>query len=81
MTQFDPRDEYSIIFGSDSIRDGFYMSVATITGKEVAEIFYSDSDDKMIVTVYQQTLPFELVEWMVATAKFRLVPRDPQSLK
>lgn len=67
---------YEVSFGSDvSGRDGVYLEAA-IKGTnplvQVAEVFYSDASKRFFVSCFEEQLPLELVEFLVAEAKKRL---------
>lgn len=67
--------EYHYVVGSDLQRDGMYLEVTdTPSGPLVLEVFYSDQTDQMTFTAGREDLPFELVEWALATARQRLTP-------
>ncbi|RVC46784.1 MAG: hypothetical protein EOS65_20220 [Mesorhizobium sp.] len=68
---------YEATIGSDVQRDGMYLELADQYEHIVGEIFFSDVDEKMTLTLSQPDVPLEVVEWMIATAKVRLPPTDP----
>ncbi|MDX8539293.1 MULTISPECIES: hypothetical protein [Mesorhizobium] len=68
---------YEATIGSDVQRDGMYLELADQYEHIVGEIFFSDVDGKMTLTLSQPDVPLEVVEWMIATAKVRLPPTDP----
>ncbi|TIW16618.1 MAG: hypothetical protein E5V65_16605 [Mesorhizobium sp.] len=68
---------YKATIGSDVQRDGMYLELADQHERKVGEIFFSDVDGKMTVTLSQPEVPLEVVEWMIARAKVRLPPADP----
>lgn len=67
---------YKATIGSDVQRDGMYLELADQDERIVGEIFFSDVDGKMTVTLSQPEVPLEVVKWMIATAKIRLPPTD-----
>ncbi|CDX47068.1 conserved hypothetical protein [Mesorhizobium sp. ORS 3359] len=68
---------YEATIGSDVQRNGMYLELADQHQRIVGEIFFSDVDGKMTVTLSQPEVPLEVVEWMIARAKVRLPPADP----
>ena len=50
-----PLDDYTLIRGSDIKRDGMYLELQK-NGTVIAEVFFSDSDQSMIVTHSRMTL-------------------------
>ncbi|MDG4875538.1 hypothetical protein P9273_10555 [Mesorhizobium sp. WSM4935] len=68
---------YRATIGSDVQRDGMYLELVDDRKQIVGEIFFSDIDGKITVTLSQPEVPVELVEWMIATARVRLPPADP----
>jgi len=66
--------DYSYVIGSDLVRDGMYVEVSggPDGDEQVAEIFYSDETHAMCVTLYQTSVPLEVVEWAIAIARKRL---------
>ena len=68
---------YAATIGSDVQRDGMYLELADQDGHVVGEIFFSDVDGKMAITLYQPGVPVEVVEWMISIAKVRLPPTNP----
>ncbi|TPJ77031.1 hypothetical protein [Mesorhizobium sp. B2-6-2] len=67
---------YEATIGSDLQRDGMYLELADQDQRVVGEIFFSDVDGKMTVTLFQPEVPLEMIEWMIATARVRLPPAD-----
>jgi hypothetical protein len=64
--------------GSDVDRDGMYLE-ATVVGKPsqtVAEVFYSDASGRFTVSCFQEAVPIELMEYLVAEARRRLPPSE-----
>ncbi|PBB31052.1 hypothetical protein EOA60_13595 [Mesorhizobium sp. M1A.F.Ca.IN.020.06.1.1] len=68
---------YEATIGSDVQRDGMYLELADQHGHIVGQIFFSDFDRKMTVTLFESEVSVEVVEWMIATAKIRLPPTNP----
>ena len=69
--------EYSFTRGSDVVRDGMYLEADRIGGAErqtVAEVFYSDVTGRFSVTLFEEAVPAELVEFMIADARKCLPP-------
>ncbi|PTW44175.1 hypothetical protein C8J25_11110 [Sphingomonas faeni] len=65
---------YAITVGSDIQRDGMYLEVEDAAKAVLAEVFYSDRDNRMTFTGYRADLPLPLVEWLIFHAKERLTP-------
>jgi hypothetical protein len=69
--------EYSFTRGSDLDRDGMFLEADRLSGAErqtVAEVFYSDVTGRVSVTLYEEDVPAELVESMIADARKCLPP-------
>ncbi|RUV99544.1 MULTISPECIES: hypothetical protein [unclassified Mesorhizobium] len=54
---------YEATIGSDVQRDGMYLELADQHGHMVAQIFFSDFDRKMTVTLFESEASVEVVEW------------------
>ncbi len=67
---------YKAIVGSDVDRDGMYLELTDQDNLLVGEVFFSDVDSRMTVTLYQSEVPLEVIEWMVARSIVRLPPSD-----
>jgi hypothetical protein len=68
--------EYSFTMGSDVDRDGMYLE-ATVAGKSshvVAEVFYSDASGRFTISCFDESVPIELMEHLIAEARKRLPP-------
>lgn len=66
---------YGTVRGSDVQRDGMFLELTDArTGKVVAEVFYSDSTNQMTLSLFQQDLPVDVVELLIAKAKRELPP-------
>lgn len=55
-----------------------YLEVRKVTDKgqpAVADIFYSDQSHEMVFTAYRESIPLELVEWLIQEAKEDLPSR------
>lgn len=69
---------YRTIRGSDVQRDGMYLElIEESTGDEVAEVFYSDATQNMVVSVFKPDLPLSVVEAFINRAKNDLPPTSP----
>ncbi len=68
------RSGYQFLMGSDIQRNGMFMEMLDAGGVCVAEVFYSDVTDKMVVTLEQQELPIEAVQELLSRAKLQLPP-------
>ena len=69
---------YRCIVGSDVARDGMYLEVSDqASGSDVIlEIFYSDLNNQMSVTLFKPDVPLEVVEWAISIARQRLPVRS-----
>ena len=66
---------YRAVRGSDVRRDGMYLElIEPETDDEIAEIFYADKDGKMVISVFKQDVPLEVIEAFIAKAKHDLPP-------
>jgi len=63
---------YEATIGSDVQRDGMYLELVDQYKHIVGEIFFSDVNEEMSITLCQPGVPIEVVEWMIARAKVRL---------
>ncbi|AMO25599.1 hypothetical protein GCM10027034_09790 [Ramlibacter solisilvae] len=69
--------EYRFTRGSDVVRDGMFLEADVVGAAErrtVAEVFYSDATGKFSVTLFEESVPAELVEFLIADAKACLPP-------
>ena len=69
--------EYQLTRGSDAARDGMFLEAELLQGKErrvLAEVFYSDATDKFVVSCFEEKVPMELIEYLVAKARQCLPP-------
>lgn len=70
--------QYSFVRGSDVLRDGMFLEVAS-KGKEATplfEIFYSDETHEMSFMALADSIPLDIVEFSIARAKRDLPPID-----
>jgi hypothetical protein len=66
---------YRAVRGSDIRRDGMYLElIEPETGDEIAEVFYADEDGKIVISVFKQDVPLEVIEAFIAKAKHDLPP-------
>ncbi|TIT03393.1 hypothetical protein [Mesorhizobium sp.] len=56
-----------------------YLGLVDQDNRIVGEIFLSDIDGRVTITLGQPGVPVEVVEWMIAKAKVRLPTTDPVS--
>lgn len=69
---------YDLAMGSDvSDRDGMYLELSdrSIETMPLAEVFYSDIDGSMTASTFANSLPLDVVEWMISEGKRRLPPK------
>jgi hypothetical protein len=69
--------EYRLTRGSDIVRDGMFIE-ADVLGSEqprtVVEVFYSDKTGKFFVSCFEENVPVELVEYLIAEGRKCLPP-------
>ena len=69
--------EYSVTRGSDIVRDGMFLE-AEISGsskrRTVAEVFYSDETGQFFVSCFEEGVPLELIEYLIAEGRKCLPP-------
>ncbi len=63
---------YSVVTGSDLVRDGMYLELQDRSGNALAEVFYSDRESTFVFSGYRRDLPLQAVERLTAQAKMRL---------
>jgi hypothetical protein len=69
--------EYRLTRGSDIARDGMFLEadlVGAPNRRTVAEVFYSDVTGKFTVTLFEESVPAELLEFLIADARKCLPP-------
>jgi hypothetical protein len=67
--------EYRTVRGSDIGRDGMFLELMdSETARVVAEVFFSDTTQKMTLSIFQADLPLDVVELLIARAKLDLPP-------
>ena len=64
--------EYSFTRGSDVERDGMFLE-ADVLGvsprRTVSEVFYSDATGQFFVSCFEENVPVELVEYLIAEGR------------
>lgn len=50
--------------------------IALESGDEVAEIFRSDESQEIMISIFKQDMPLEVIEAFIAKAKLALPPSD-----
>lgn len=65
---------YRIVVFSNIIDDTMCLELWDIAGSMVACIDYHDKDGRMTFDCFVPALPLGVVEWMVASARKRLLP-------
>lgn len=82
LTEIEPHSKkdvgFELVMGSDvSDRDGMYLELndGSMEATPLAEVFYSDIDGSMSASTFGNSLPLDAVEWMIAEARRRLLPR------
>jgi hypothetical protein len=67
---------FSSLIASDVVRDGMSLEIwECVTGEEklVGEVFFSDETQQLSVSLFEESLPLELIEFMGREARERLV--------
>jgi hypothetical protein len=71
--------EYSFTRGSDVARDGMFIE-AEVSGalkrRTVAELFYSDETGQFFVSCFEEGVPLELIEYLIAEGRKCLPPAE-----
>jgi hypothetical protein len=69
---------YLLTMGSDVDRDGMYLeaTISTSSPQVVAEVFYSDTSGRFTVSCFKESIPIEVLEYLLAEARRRLPPRE-----
>jgi len=67
---------FETVMGSDVQRDGMFLDLREIGGKDCAEVFYSDVRHECTVTMFESSLPVEALAWLINEARSRLPARD-----
>jgi hypothetical protein len=73
-------DDYKIIRGSDIHRDGMYLELQK-DGKAIAEVFFSDSDQSMIINTFSNDIDYRVIQALLAEAERRLWPEREKDEK
>lgn len=71
--------KYEGVIGSDLERDGMFLEISKApynASELILEIFYSDLNNKLSVTLFSESVDLELMEEAIKIAKHRLVPSD-----
>ncbi|WP_202801687.1 hypothetical protein [Variovorax sp. CF313] len=68
--------DFETVMGSDVQRDGMFLELREIGGKDCAEVFYSDLTHEFTVTMFEPSLPVEVLTWLVDEAHSRLPARN-----
>lgn len=67
--------DYRVVRGSDVERDGMFLELTDrSTGKQVAEVFFSDATQEMMISVFHPGLPLRVIEALIEKAKHDLPP-------
>ena len=66
-------DDYTIIRGSDIQHDGMYLELQK-DGIAIAEVFFSDSDQSMIINTFSNDIDSRVIQSLIAEAERRLWP-------
>lgn len=69
--------KYSFTRGSDVVRDGMFLEAELLEGEKrraIAEVFYSDDTGKFVVSCFEENIPMELIEYLVAEGRQCLPP-------
>lgn len=68
--------DFETVMGSDVQRDGMFLELREIGGKDCAEVFYSDLTHDFTVTMFEPSLPEAALTWLINEAHSRLPARD-----
>lgn len=74
------KTECRITRGSDIVRDGMFLEadlIGTAARRTVAESFYSDVTGKLTLTLFEENVPVELVEYLISDGRECLPPKAP----
>jgi hypothetical protein len=69
--------EYHLTRGSDVVRDGMFLEAELLEGEKrrvLVEVFYSDATGKFVVSCFEENVPMELIEYLVAEGRKCLPP-------
>jgi hypothetical protein len=69
--------EYSFTRGSDVARDGMFLEADVIGApkrRTVAEVFYSDETGQFFLSCFEERVPVELIEYLIAQGHKCLPP-------
>ena len=64
--------EYRYQVASDVKRDGLGVELTTADGNVIAEVFRCDADNSLMVTLYDEAVPFAHIEKLVGMARENL---------
>jgi hypothetical protein len=64
--------EYRFQVASDVIRDGLGVELTDAAGNVLAEVFRCDADNSLKVSLFNEELPFPLVEKLIFMARAEL---------
>ena len=62
---------YEIVFGSDVQRDGVFLELSDRTDPTIeilAEVFFYDELGRVVFNAYKESIPFQLIHWLVESA-------------
>ncbi|MEB4674240.1 hypothetical protein MXL54_05565 [Enterobacteriaceae bacterium G50] len=74
--------KFEMARGSDILRDGMYLELYendTTPLRQVAEVFYSDITHEFFLTCYEDNIPLEEIEKLIAEARKSLPPQELKS--
>jgi hypothetical protein len=61
-----------ILASSVGVRDGMALELTREGGTRVAEVFEDDESRRRTLTVFEENVPLEAIEWLIAEAKTQL---------
>jgi len=73
--------KYQLTCSSDIVRDGVYLELSEVNSspiRQLAEVFYSDVTHDFVLTYYDDNIPPEVIEWLIAESKRLLPPTDKE---
>jgi len=70
--------EYKFTRGSDVKRDGMFIEAEVVVpgaNRVVAEIFYSDGTDRFSLSCFEENVPLEVIDYLIAEGRRWLPPQ------
>ena len=73
------KKQYSFTRGSDVLRDGMFLEADVVdesAKRTAAEVFYSDQTSQFFLTCFEENVPLDLIEYLIAAGRRWLPPRN-----